>query len=881
MAPLDGFDRFDARTGTRKPEELPEGVLTEQKTLLWIFGKQGKDVQPIATDQFLNKSKDQYNPAWVTRELAQNFVDHNPDAPGTLNGVQCRKTVRKDGTVRFEIEGAWSYRDVTGAISPHSEKPTDRENAGGNGIGLKQTAIRLLRDFDVETFELHGEKWKVSYHLARAENVNADIARTLAAQGQSSTVQLKHDWLVGELTETSNTGICRYIIETKNPAVIKALDTFEAVGVSDNNPFLKNPDFANGRGSLKWLLPDTEAKPTRKKANDQFDTKAKRGRLFINGQVMSWDRKGATDDDYWVGPEFLTLQLNNLKYDMTIDRPPVRAYDLTRYVEKLVASMKRDDLIDQLKRSEPIWSTQQHGGAWSIVVNEMVHRLKELGFKPAEFSTALGEKKYLAYDTSLSSAQEEEFVKQGYILCPPSFREIGMQRASVLLSESEQARRGNKPDAWQAQEATKKLAAEVGIQVLSPEYPCRNARDFAELIRTHLSTDASGVEYLDINNTIRLSFPLPCSTDLMYDAFASASLGKEGALMYKIRGCLQAGINTNVLTNGYITNGDLTAIFGANNLTLRNTLFMKIIKSPAGLGWSVDFVLEENAFKITKGALTGVKEEVEARPEPPPRQAWSSDGAPAPEVYRGEAPRRTPEAPRPQYQGPPIPGLQEAVGTLEEIAGNTKKRGLRDTIVDQYRKLRGNNGNAASEAGYLSGRHLLEILHESSEADVPASQRGGSELSRRLEYLANQIREADEQVENLDIVLEPSKQQLGQLAVLRKYLNLTTGVAIENDLFVFRGRGTLGINIARRAIGLHEAVFKTSFKEAQHIMTHELAHNEFRDHDVGFMTMMQSLFVQSEETVYAIATKLLRRQRLTKNERVIMSLQEEWEKLRT
>lgn len=136
-----------------------EGVVTDQKLLQYFFRERGIDTHPIATDSFLDKSRDEYNSAWLTRELVQNFVDHNPQAPGTLNGVRFTSEDLPNGGKRFRIEGDWPFTDPTGVLSPHSEKPEDMNTAGGNGIGLKQTAIRFLRDFGVKRFEIDGEGW--------------------------------------------------------------------------------------------------------------------------------------------------------------------------------------------------------------------------------------------------------------------------------------------------------------------------------------------------------------------------------------------------------------------------------------------------------------------------------------------------------------------------------------------------------------------------------------------------------------------------------------------------------------------------------------------------------------------------------------------------
>ena len=153
-----------------------ESVGTDHNLIRWYYKKfRGQEVHPVATDTFIDKSREEYNAAWLSRELVQNFIDHNPQAPGTLNGVRVNREVLPDKKTRFTITGEWPFTDPTGIISPHSEKPTDTHTAGGNGIGLKQTAIRYLRDFAVSRFEIHGENWVAKYELANAAQLNQNI----------------------------------------------------------------------------------------------------------------------------------------------------------------------------------------------------------------------------------------------------------------------------------------------------------------------------------------------------------------------------------------------------------------------------------------------------------------------------------------------------------------------------------------------------------------------------------------------------------------------------------------------------------------------------------------------------------------------------------
>jgi hypothetical protein len=202
--------------------EKIEGVATDQKLLQFFYKLKGVDAHAIATDSFLDKSRDEYNSAWLTRELVQNFVDHNPQHPGTLDGVRFSSEPLKSGGRRFRIEGGWPFEDPTGVLSPHSDKPEDRNTAGGNGIGLKQTAIRFLRDFGVQRFEIDGEGWAANYRLAKAADVNAEWS----SMPEVPLHKVKHDWLLADIQETKPTGRTSILLKRLIQMLLKHLSNF-------------------------------------------------------------------------------------------------------------------------------------------------------------------------------------------------------------------------------------------------------------------------------------------------------------------------------------------------------------------------------------------------------------------------------------------------------------------------------------------------------------------------------------------------------------------------------------------------------------------------------------------------------------------------------
>ena len=217
-----------------------EGVVTDQKLLAYYYSTfEGTSIQAIATDKFLEKSKSQYSAAWLAREILQNFVDHNEWDPNTLNGVSIEKSDLNPPETVFRIRGQWIFDDPTGLIAPHSDKPEDVVTAGGNGIGLKQVAMRYLRDFDVKDFTIQGEGWAIHYKLASKDKINTTL------EGAGISHKVKHDWLIAELKQNKHTGSCLYEIRTESPEIIASLADLHTMGASDHNPYLSNPDFSN------------------------------------------------------------------------------------------------------------------------------------------------------------------------------------------------------------------------------------------------------------------------------------------------------------------------------------------------------------------------------------------------------------------------------------------------------------------------------------------------------------------------------------------------------------------------------------------------------------------------------------------------------------
>lgn len=870
-----------------------ESVGTDHNLIRWYYKKfRGQEVHPVATDTFIDKSREEYNAAWLSRELVQNFIDHNPQEPGTLNGVRVDREALPDGKIRFTITGEWPFPDPTGIISPHSEKPIDTYTAGGNGIGLKQTAIRYLRDFGVSRFEIHGENWVANYELANASQLNQDIDKTFQKAKKPTTRTMRHDWLIAGLKANGEHGKNLYIIETENPEVIAALDQFEELGVCDSNKYLQNPDFKNDNGVIKWLSPVAGQGPPR-------------GRLFINGQVMNYGAKGKTSEDYWVGPEYVTVQLNNTDYKMSVDRPPIQSYELNRYMSHLVQSMTVEQTLDQIRLSEPIWSADVDSTSGAMVlVGSLVRNLRfNAKYKKEDFVNLFSDKKYLATDRSLSKAQEEDLRKQGYTLCPDFFEYLGMPKASSRLSNLEMAT-NQKPDSYKANSGLEKIAEESGIQVAYEDLSKLKPEQLMVAIKQKIRENGFEIVFNpDRPNNVRIKLNIDLPKELLSRVLPNPKTDVQ-KLLYFFRGVAFSGLDQRIFKKIYLAQGDYVTTFDTNfdSALEESTLFVRNLKASSDEGVFVEIELDEehsDLQALLKNGDTTISPKP-STPVPVVEQPISSE-TDKPDIQKNVpvvTKRKEPVLTDIQLDDleKTIPGIKSAVQKLQGITDKTKpEENGEKSRMEKYKEWRDStqaNQLAEESAGYVTGKTIGEIVSTYNKAEIPVVQVVGgaeekhtktlSELKGLKDTLEAAIKKMnpDGEVQNFEMVFNPQPRQLAQLGLLRIYAYLTSGVVIENKLFVFRGTGATGINMSREAIGIHEKELDQSFLEAVGIFTHELAHNEHMDHDVGFMTTMEALFLETNRRLTEIALKARNGESLNENEDLILSVVQKWDELR-
>ncbi len=956
-----------------KPTQL-EGVVTDQRLLQFLYAKHGREVHAIATDSFIGKSKSEYNSAWLARELIQNFVDHNPQHPGTLDGVEIRRATI-DGVVRFTIEGNWPFEDPTGVISPHSDKPEGSNKAGGNGIGLKQTAIRLMRDYNVRRFLINGEGWAIDYRLARAEMVNQQLEPYL---NKESKQRVRHDWLLADMRQTPPAGKNSYTIETTDPELIEVLDQLSTLGVSAENPYLKNPDFENEFGSIKWLSPEDAKRP-------------ESSRLFVNGQVMNFKVKGDSYSNYWKGPEGVTIRLNDITYRMSIDRPPVTPYDLGNYIEKLTSSMSKQQLLEQIKRAEALWAGQVNGYSYEkpgymVVVEKLLDRLKRAGYTKSEYEREFSGRKYLYRDSGLSEGQSQELRNQGYTLCDKVFETLGMPSAASKLDTLEVAS-NTAPVNNRAER--ERFAKEHGLDVSFENLGKLDSVGLlAESLRTRLIPLAEGVVEKPEANILVLNLATEIPKDMTLRSFNNPN-DEARKILHYIRGLAASALSGSLVNKIYLAQKGYLLTFTANGDYSGDTeLLQRLVEVPGGTSQLViEFKPEdyetarsivvqgkpgtaikianstsESQDRVSAGAaeerpkpavegqtfaelLKGVQENLKssedkripwtkeeetlyqaARAKPAGEQTEADrvilakrrsiidqygelpisfqpargENAKSPRIITREAGTDPADRERLAQLERQLPGIVGMVNELDRLIPEKSPESQEasgETVHEKYLRWRKSGdfyGQLAAGSGYLTGRHLVDIMEEYNQADIPVLQtesEGELEparmtlgvLEKRMQDIMSRMSGTEHEINDFEMVVNPTENRRAQLGLLRFYVQIATGADVPNDLFIYQGSGSKGINLNHVAIGLHESLFNVDFSEALRTFVHEIAHNEPESEDHGnmFRHIMESLFAKIMDRQAAITDKLIGGEGLSKEDKVVLDVRKSWDALRT
>jgi Zn-dependent protease with chaperone function len=729
-------------------------------------------IEPIAATTFVKRSATAYPLPWIARELIQNFVDHNHAHPGTLTGVKISETALEGGKSRFTIRGNWSFSDPTSLTSPGSDKP-DRNTAGGNGLGLKQVAVLLLRDREVSKFEIRGSTWDLNYLLVRSEDFP----------------QLKNDWLVSDLLDADGLQNGRrtyneYIIETSNPEVIAALRSMPDLGVSDDNPRLQNFDLKTENGGLiiHPLTPDGHIQA---------------GSLFLNGQIMKCSEGDASSADYWRGPLGITVQRNNAAYGMSIDRPAMGIDDVCKLASGLFDNLPRDVLLGLLKKTEHLWSaidpkTVERHGNTSLeyshschgMIDTLIGRLlqSEGGFSYSDFQNEFKDRKYVVgehYRTPTEN-QSKNAAEAGYTILPSYFMPLGIPRIGDLFPDQKKLI----PQNVTSTTAQRDVASEVGMVVNYSEFSkVQNGRQLAQLLKAAFHDRIVNIDVSGKSIRIELGFdpepailchPLPKGRTpmqkdlLMLRGFVARSL-QLGVVKHA-----QAEHGRDLLT--YVMARDV--LMNAASLTMRLHERSSHVAAPSGTIVTLRLNEERSSDFID-----------ECQSQPPDTNK-----------SRRILASLTGEEKRSRSYGAPLSIITALSLAATTVSFFSSRRSSQESVIFEH---------GWSELVSANERALIE---------------GDKEAERVTAQSANAI--ADRVIEFLPVEA-PSAEQMRKVQILHRFLAITSELPLREKLFVYSGQGHKGINIGKTRIGLHQALFENgvNFNEALSVYIHEVAHS--------------------------------------------------------
>lgn len=828
--------------------EMPEGDvgLAERANPGW---------RVICLESFMYKSRNSYPLTWLVREIVQNFTDANAKEPGTLNGVNFEIEDSPSGAAIITITGEWPFTDH-GNLTTFGSAKTDESvaSAGGNGIGLKQTVLRLMRDFDVNDFKVTGEGWEVSYKMTSAEAAGS-----------------KQGALMARANKSDNKGRNTYRIETQDPEVIEAFKQFKNLGVCDDNEYLKDMHFKSKFGGIKWL--PIAAMPVDPDGKEKF--KAEKGRLFMNGQIFRYEENSfEKNDDFWGELSGVSVQLNNVNYPMTLDRPPINRYQLDSLMHGLVQHMKKGECLQNLIDSEHLWTNLEYKKynydkpTCFNVINEIVDLLSRWRFTVDDYEEAFGSKKFLCKDFDLTDEQHARLKGEGYTLCPDFFGKIHMPKASALFSDVEMAAR-TKPDVHKVKDARFSASMNVGVNVPYEEIQLpTSAKKLGAYARARLSNVIRKIERNGSKVRILLNGKID-KDDLIDHQHPPAKFG--AMIVHVIRGLAYAGLASGKFEDIYMAQGEYISSFAEHNggLIVRNTkaetndVYFEITSDDA-----------ENFYAGLTDTASTKKESVQketpkvtAKPRgyfrylKVPTQVISSVGAGVAFILAVDM------------------GLDklnkmdmERIGSELQAADGIKDYSTVELDISQ-RKPR-----SLDEIWASNGSPDRNSLTEEYNRTVKAA--GGYNWKKDLRKflsLSDDSGTDNYTVADFEIEKNPDEKQLEQLQILKEYFFLTTGYKSNDKLFIYRGAGAYGLH-SGGTISIHENTLKyAGFEQAVATFAHESAHDRISDHNSDFASVMSAFQAEIENTLGEIARK--NESELTDVDKKILSMEGRWNEL--
>jgi hypothetical protein len=863
------------------------------------------EVHIVNSGNFMDKSaKDNYNGDWVAREVAQNFIDHNPKPNAqTLNNVQFIENSDKAGNSSiFQVMGPWAFEHNTGLTTGYSGNKGEN-SAGGNGIGIKQVALLLLRPedaqsqgFGAERFTITGNGWEVSYRYISKEDLQRQVP--------VATFKFTTGWLVAEEKKAPPSNECIYSIGTNNPKLIMALRQMPDLGVHDNNPYLLNPDYKSEQGSIKWLAESNS------------------GRLFLNGQVMKTNLKTSSNtnpsdsnkDSNWDTLPGVTVALNQ-KYEITLDRNPFDEYSLgSKIFKPFIESMPTEDIITQINKSKAFWTSenldnysQPKSGAL-ILIKEMVNELKWRGdYSNENFTELFGEHYYKNYNDS--NKEIKELRDAGKSIVPDFMSGIGCPAAATLIDKTAQIK-SETLSSKSEHDITR--AAKDGI-IVSSLKPEANAVNSSEKFYTNFQSFLEKYNYSVIDTeqgTNKITFSMPeLSSALMAHPLSSYDDdNKEQIFLLQLRGFIEEGLRKNYISENdlLLANKDFVYKFGLkeDDTTHCKQLILKAYDKDTGNYRSkiadgevvLEFGLKGYDFsshrKIENESL--VNPELTDKNNPELKENSVISTAKSDTQQTGEISTET-DKDNEKKKGLGFGWLTSiglvitlGIGALTiPFMPSQKNDGLKQPPSPQELQQARSNQKALQD--FLSANQIPAI-NNPEDISNSINQLIESQTSSNVQINSYHIDEEPngsyrphaDYVEDLQLQTKTDKE-VAKLKILSQYVKLSTGIEIDPEsILVYTGKGALGVNWNQcQNIGLHRETLKADIYTALNTLNHEIAHctSDSGGHDNKFIHANSAIGLTQLSYSNLINQKLLAGENLSTEERAYIDLRNLYNKL--
>ncbi|NQY80147.1 MAG: hypothetical protein HRT47_07535 [Candidatus Caenarcaniphilales bacterium] len=855
-----------------------EKVAVEQ-ALTKLFPTSSHKIQDhiVKSGKFMAKSShERYGAEWVAREIVQNFIDHNVGKnKGTLNNVQFTEIKNNDNTSTFIIEGNWPINNSTGLTEDFSDGKADN-SAGGNGIGLKQVALMLMRDvpknnkepqgFGVEEFKIHGNGWVYEYDLVKKQDLKK----------ANKNFDFSSSWLVAHENRARASNTCKYEIKTNNKELIQALREMQDMGVHDTNPYLENPSYKSKSNSklkatIKWLEPN------------------QKGRFFLNGQVMKTAMSSKPKDFTWDTLSGLSLALTH-EYEITLDRAEVSSYDIRKFVLDIASEMKTKDIIKQLNLSKGIWTKEgvskiwendSGAGAVDALVKELSFRIYCDEYKKEDFEKHFGAH---YYETSaVSEAEIKELRSKGISIVPKDFERIGAKPADILVDRTNEIRESNisAKSSYDFRKATKNGAT---VNALYPNKTESQEEFFTSFINFIHKHDAKIVD--SSNNRTKIKLNVSEKVKQLFDnpLISNNPDSKDQQFILQLRGFIAEGIKNNYLSENdlLIANQDtvyklglkrdpitdshqlILKSFDENSNVFRqsigsNELVLEFSAKVMDFSKALDIKLEDtqNESIITSSKKKNKVNSIKNLP-------WQflAPGGLAIGIIIGGIFADFDVKNLMESNTNDIPKSPEDISTQIQIDLNNES-------LSKFKKT--NKIPSIKDKDQISSK-IDDFVGLYNSANI-----NGLKYERHHSHDHNNHQTPHiHVVENLDFK-EKTNSEREKLEILTSYISNALNIDINDEsILVYTGNGALGLNFNKcESIGLHRELLKNSFESVLSVLIHEIAHcGSNEGHDEDFIHATESLHTALIEVNNNLLNKMNDGKTLSSKEQAFLDLRQ-------